>query len=191
MAALRQGGPNSGELSAPVVIDRKPAGIIFFNDELRPGAQQLTEQSLRLGVQHTVMLTGDRLENAQRVAQQAGISDVEAGLLPEEKVIAVHRLKRQDDPLIMFGNGINDAPALAAATIGIAMGAHGTGVSAEAADIVLLLDDITKVGEIIAIGQRTRRIVLQSIGIGVGVSLLLMLVASFGLIPTPIGAISQ
>lgn len=190
-AALKPGVSNTCELSAPVVIDHKPAGIIFFNDELRPGAEQMVEQLGRLGVRHTVMLTGDRLENAQRVAQQAGINEIGAGLLPEEKVIAVHRLKRQYDPIVMVGDGINDAPALAAATVGIAMGAHGTGVSAEAADIVLLVDDVTKVREIIEIGQRTRRIVLQSIGIGVGVSLLLMMIAGFGLIPAPIGAISQ
>ena len=145
----------------------------------------------RLGVKHLVMLTGDRLDNAKRVAEQAGIEEVVADLLPQEKVLAVQRLQGKYEPLIMVGDGINDAPALAAATVGIAMGARGTGISAEAADIVLLVDDVTKVGSIIAIGQRTRGIVLQSIGIGLGVSLVLMLIASLGFIPAPVGALLQ
>lgn len=145
----------------------------------------------RLGVKHLVMLTGDRLDNAKRVAEQAGIEEVVADLLPQEKVLAVQRLQTKYKPLVMVGDGINDAPALAAATVGIAMGARGTGISAEAADIVLLVDDVTKVGSIIAIGQRTRGIVLQSIGIGLGVSLVLMLIASLGFIPAPIGALLQ
>lgn len=151
----------------------------------------MIERLKRLGVQHTVMLTGDRLDNAKRVAAQAGIGEVVAELLPEEKVAAVERLQSKYEPLVMVGDGINDAPALAAATVGIAMGARGTGISAEAADIVLLVDDVTKVGDVIAIGQRTRSIVLQSIGIGLGVSMLLMVIASFGFIPAPVGALLQ
>jgi P-type E1-E2 ATPase len=137
------------------------------------------------------MLTGDRLDNATRVARQAGIDEVEAELLPHEKVLAVQRLQRKYEPLVMVGDGINDAPALAAASVGVAMGARGTGISAEAADIVLLVDDVTRVADIIAIGQHTRAIVLQSIGIGLGVSLVLMLIASFGFIPAPVGALLQ
>lgn len=179
------------ELSALIALDHRPAGLVLFNDELRPGVATLIARLGRLGVKHTVMLTGDGAENAWRVARQAGISEVEAGLLPEEKVRAVHRLQSKYNPLVMVGDGINDAPALAAATVGIAMGAHGTGISAEAADIVLLVDDVTRVGEVIAIGQHTRKIVLQSIGTGIGVSLLLMVTASFGLIPAPVGALCQ
>jgi heavy metal translocating P-type ATPase len=183
--------PAGCELSALIALDHEPAGIVLFSDEMRPGVPQLMERLRRLGVRHTVMLTGDRCENAQRVARDAGIDEVEAELLPEEKVLAVHRLRTSYEPLVMVGDGINDAPALAAATVGIAMGARGTGISAEAADIVLLVDDVTKVGLVIDIGQRTRRIVLQSIGTGIGVSLVLMVIASFGLIPAPVGALCQ
>ncbi|MEP6775394.1 MAG: heavy metal translocating P-type ATPase [Chloroflexota bacterium] len=183
--------PEGTELSALVSIDNEPAGIVLFNDEMRARVPVMMERLHRLGVKHTVMLTGDRLDNAKRVAEQAGIEEVEADLLPQEKVLAVQRLQGKYEPLIMVGDGINDAPALAAATVGIAMGARGTGISAEAADIVLLVDDVSKVVEIIAIGQRTRGIVLQSIGIGLGVSLVLMLIASFGFIPAPVGALLQ
>jgi heavy metal translocating P-type ATPase len=185
------GTSGSTELSALVALDKEPAGIVLFRDEIRPGVPEMIERLKRLGVQHTVMLTGDRLDNAKRVAAQAGIGEVVAELLPEEKVAAVERLQSKYEPLVMVGDGINDAPALAAATVGIAMGARGTGISAEAADIVLLVDDVTKVAEVIAIGQRTRSIVLQSIGIGLGVSMLLMVIASFGFIPAPVGALLQ
>ena len=179
------------ELSALVAIENEPAGIVLFNDEIRERVPAMMKRLHRLGVKHIVMLTGDRLDNAKRVAEQAGIEEVEADLLPQEKVLAVQKLQSKYAPLIMVGDGINDAPALAAATVGIAMGARGTGISAEAADIVLLVDDVAKVASIIAIGQRTRGIVLQSIGIGLGVSLVLMLIASLGFIPAPVGALLQ
>jgi len=116
---------------------------------------------------------------------------VRANLRPADKVAAVRDLTRRHGCVLMVGDGINDAPALAAATVGVAMGAHGTAVSAEAADVVLLVDDIARLGDAMAISRRMRRIVLQSIGVGLGVSFALMVIASLGYITPPAGAIMQ
>lgn len=183
--------PAGDALAAFIAVDGHPAGTVIFRDQLRPGVPALIARLRALGVHHTVLLTGDRAGNAQAVAAQSGIDQVAAELLPQDKVAVLHRLKTQYDPLVMVGDGINDAPALATATVGVAMGAQGTGISAEAADIVLLVDDVTRVGEAVAIGQRTLHIARQSIGAGLGLSFVLMVVAAGGLIPPAVGALCQ
>jgi P-type E1-E2 ATPase len=137
------------------------------------------------------MLTGDNSTSAQAIARAAGFRDFEADLLPGQNVEALHRLKEKYDPLVMVGDGINDAPALAAATVGVAMGAHGAGISAEAADIVLLVDDITVAADAVMIGQKMLRVAKQGILLGLGSSLALMAIAAFGFIAPAAGAILQ
>ncbi len=180
-----------GSLVSFVAVGGEPAGVIVFSDQLRPGVPFLVQKLREMGVQHTVMLTGDNRTNASIIAREAGIERVAADLLPEQKVQEVKRLTAEYGPSIMVGDGINDAPALATATVGVAMGAHGTGISAEAADVVLLVDDITKVGDGMAIGQRMLRIAKQSIYFGMGGSLALMAVASLGYIEPAVGAMLQ
>jgi len=177
--------------TAFVAIDGRLAGAITFADRLRHQVPALMQRLAHLGVTDTVMLTGDRATSAEAIAVQAGIRTVRADLLPAHKVTAVHELKRRHGGVVMVGDGINDAPALAAATVGVAMGEHSPAASAEAADIVLLVDDIGRVGDAFAISQRMRRIILQSIGIGLGVSGALMVVASLGHIPPSAGALLQ
>ena len=177
--------------SAFVAIDQRYAGFITFADRLRHQVPALLQRLRRLGVTDTVMLTGDRLESAEAIAAEAGIGTVRANLLPADKVTAVQELKAHRGTVVMVGDGVNDAPALAAATVGIALGEHGPAASAEAADIVLLVDDISRVADAIALSQRMRRIILQSIGVGLGVSFALMIVASTGRIPPSIGALLQ
>ncbi len=177
--------------AAYVAIDGRLAGTIEFADRLRHQVPALMQRLAVLGVADTVMLTGDREEPAEAIAAQAGIRTVRANLLPADKVAAVRELTERYGNVIMVGDGINDAPALAAATVGVAMGAHGTAVSAQAADVVLLVDDIARVGDAMAISRRMRRIALQSIGVGLGVSFALMVVASFGYITPPAGAVMQ
>ena len=137
------------------------------------------------------MLTGDGKRNAAVIAKQAGIRSFAAELKPEDKVEMVQRIEKKYDHVVMVGDGINDAPALATATVGIAMGAYGTAISAEAADIVLLVDDLTRVADAISIGQRMLRVAKQSIFIGIGLSFLLMVLAAQGLIMPALGAMLQ
>ena len=177
--------------TAFVAIDGRLAGSITFADRLRHQVPALMRRLTQLGVTDTVMLTGDRQESAEAIAGQAGIRTVRANLLPADKVAAVHDLKQRHGGVVMVGDGTNDAPALVAATVGVAMGEHGPAASAEAADIVLLVDDIGRVADAMAISQRMRRIILQSIGIGLGVSGALMVVASLGRIPPSVGALLQ
>jgi P-type E1-E2 ATPase len=174
-----------------VAIDGRLAGRLTFADRLRPQVPALMQRLATLGVTDTVMLTGDHARSAAAIAAQAGIRTVRADLLPGDKVVAVGELERRLGPVVMVGDGINDAPALAAATVGIALGAQGAAVSAEAADVVLLVDDVARVADAMAISQRMRRIVLQSVMVGLGVSFALMIVASQGFIAPAAGALLQ
>lgn len=180
------------QTTACVVVDAHLAGTIEFADRLRHQVPALMQRLVVLGVNETVMLTGDRESAAQVIAAQAGIRTVRAGLLPDQKVAEVLALKARDHRVVvMVGDGINDAPALATATVGIALGAHGVAASAEAADVVVLVDDIALVGDAVAVSQRMRRIALQSIVTGLGVSGALMAVAATGYIPPAVGALLQ
>lgn len=174
-----------------VAINSKPIGVIVFNDQIRAGVPSMIQKLHDLGIQETVLLTGDNAENGNAVGRAAGIQNVESNLLPGQKVDILQQLKQKYDPLVMMGDGINDAPALATATVGIAMGAHGAGISAEAADMVLLIDDVTLISDAVMIGQKMLKVAKQGIFIGLGSSLVLMGIAAFGLIPPAIGAMLQ
>ena len=189
--AILKEAHEKGSLVSYIAVDDEPAGVVVFSDRLRPGVPALIQRLRELEVEQTVMLTGDGKTNAGTIAREAGIERVEANLLPDQKVAEVKRLTDEYSSSIMVGDGINDAPALATATVGVAMGAHGTGISAEAADVVLLVDDVTKVGDGIAIGKRMLHIAKQSIFFGMGGSFVLMGIASFGYIQPALGAIMQ
>jgi heavy metal translocating P-type ATPase len=181
----------SGGLAAYVAIDGRLAGVVQLDDQLRGGVPALLRRLAQLGVRHTAILTGDNAVNARAIAARAGITQVEADLLPEDKARLIAALGERHAPVVMVGDGINDAPALATATVGVAMGAKGTGISAEAADIVLLEDDVAKVGEAVAIGRQMLRIARQSIYVGLGLSFACMVAASLGYIPPAAGALLQ
>jgi heavy metal translocating P-type ATPase len=180
-----------GKMIAFIGINRIVVGAIILGDKIRLGVNVMMQRLQKLGVKETIMLTGDSFGSAQVIAKQAAVTNFEFNLLPEQKVLAIKKLKERYKNIVMVGDGINDAPALAAATVGVAMGAKGTAISAEAADMVLLVDDVTKVVDVLEIGQRTIHIAKQSIYFGLGVSFILMIVASFGLIPPTIGALLQ
>jgi heavy metal translocating P-type ATPase len=180
-----------GKMVVLVNINGTNAAIIKFTDKVRDGVVSMIQNLKKEGIKETIMLTGDSLDNAKSIANQTGVDNYRYDLLPEDKVSEVKKLREKFKDIIMIGDGINDAPALATASVGIAMGAKGTAISAEAADVVLLVDDITRVSNVIQIGKNTIRIAKQSIFFGVGISFLLMIFASFGLIPPSVGALFQ
>ena len=180
-----------GKMVVLVNINGTNAGIIKFTDKIRDGVVRMIQNLRKEGIKETIMLTGDSLDNAKSIANQTGVDNYKYDLLPEDKVNEVKKLKEKFKDIIMIGDGINDAPALATATVGIAMGAKGTAISAEAADVVLLVDDVTKVSNVIHIGKKTIKIAKQSIIVGIGLSFLLMIFASFGLILPSVGALLQ
>jgi len=137
-------------------------GLVALQDRLRAEAKAVIASLHALGIR-TAMLTGDNTRTAHAVASMLGIDDVRAGLKPDEKVAAVQQLQKQYGAVLMVGDGVNDAPALAAATCGIAMGVAGTDAAIEAADVALMADDLAKVGEALALGRKARRISAQNI----------------------------
>ena len=185
---LHDGGP---ALRAYVAVDGRPAGSVTYADRLRPNATEVVTRLRALGFEHIALLSGDHAENVAAVAGAVGIDEVAADLLPEDKVNHVRRLTEGRRRVLMVGDGTNDAPALSSSAVGLALGAHGGGILAEAADVVLLVDDLGRVPEAVAIGRRTMRIARQSILVGLGLSGVAMVVAAAGYIPPTVGALLQ
>lgn len=183
--------PTALGVSVFVVRAQECLGVIELTDQVRPRMADMIQDLRNLHVEEIAMLTGDARANGELIAKQVGIQRVEAELLPEQKVQIVREIGARLHPLVMVGDGINDAPALATATVGIALGATGTAISAEAADIVLLVDDPTKVVTAIQVGKRMLRVAKQSIWIGMGLSFALMLIAIQGYIVPAVGALLQ
>jgi heavy metal translocating P-type ATPase len=180
-----------GGLRAWVTIDGRAAAIVTYDDAIRPELRHFLDDLRALGIQRTLMLSGDHADHTHDVARRLGITEARGDMLPEDKVAVVRDLVARGNRVLMVGDGTNDAPALAAATVGVALAAHGGGISAEAADVVLLIDDPARATEAIRIGRRTMRIARQSIRIGLGLSATAMIVAGFGYIPPIAGALLQ
>jgi heavy metal translocating P-type ATPase len=178
-----------GELAVYVALGGVYAGALLASDHLRRNAKSTLQRLEELGVRQSMMLTGDAAETAQHVASELGITRVRAECLPADKVAEVGGIAER--PVIMVGDGVNDAPVLAAADVGIAMGAKGATAASESADAVILVDDISRVALAVRIGRDTVRIALQSIWLGIAISVVLMVIAAFGLIPATGGAIIQ
>jgi heavy metal translocating P-type ATPase len=174
-----------------VAIEGRPVGALLLADELRPDTPRAIRLLRDAGVARMVMVTGDRASAAQAIGAALDLDAVLADRVPSDKVEAV-RTEQRLHPTIMIGDGINDAPALAAADIGIALGARGASASSEAADVVILTDRLDRVGEAIIIAQRARRIAVESIVVGMGLSLLAMGAATVGwLNPVPAAIVQE
>ena len=157
-------------------------GLLALRDEPRPEASLAIQELRRLGVRHISMLTGDNERTARAIGRAVGLDEVHAGLKPEDKVAAVERLRERHGAVAMVGDGINDAPALARADLGIAMGTGGTDAAIEAADVALMADDITKVAEALRLGRRATRISRQNLIFSVLLLALLIPSAVIGLL---------
>ena len=166
-------------------------GIIAIADTPRLNAAATIKRLKDLGVEQIVMLTGDNKRTAQSVAQQLAIDEVYAELLPEDKVSVIRRLQRQYQTVAMVGDGINDAPALAQASVGIAMGVAGSDVALETADIVLMADRLEKLEQAIILGRRSQRIVKQNITFALSFIVLLLVANFVGNITMPLGVIGH
>ena len=174
-----------------VSVDGQYYGAISFTDHVRPEAVATVARLKHLGVTNLMMLTGDQRAIAQQVAKKVGITAVKADLLPEDKIAALKAVPDDRHPLFMVGDGVNDAPSLATADVGIAMGANGSTAASETADVVILKDDLAKVAKAVAISKDTLRIAKQAVLIGIAICTALMLIASLGVIPAFIGAMLQ
>lgn len=186
-------GYGSGEARVLVGVDGRLAGVIVMADELRPDASTIVKRLRAEGVRHVAMVSGDRRSVAERIGRELRVDRVYAEQSPEDKLSIVRsigadpRLRR----VVMVGDGVNDAPALAIADVGIAMGAAGATVSSETADAVITVDRVDRVADALHIGRRSLHIARQSVLAGMGLSLVAMAVAAVGFLPPVAGALLQ
>lgn len=174
-----------------VVSESEILGIIAVADTVRPAAAKMVKSLKKLGIEQIIMLSGDSDRTARNIAQQLGINEVYAELLPEDKVTVIRRLKRQYQTVAMVGDGINDAPALATASVGIALGNAGSDVALETADIVLMADRLDKIITAIRLGRRATKVIKQNIVFAL-CSIAILLVANFTTgINLPLGVIGH
>ena len=176
--------------SVAVAVDGVIAGVILLQDQLREDARSTLDALRAAGIERIVLASGDMDHIAQAVGQSLGVDEILGDLTPEGKVAAVRR-EAATRQVMMVGDGVNDAPALAAADVGVAMGARGAAASSEAAGVVLLVDQLLPLTRALDIARRTRIIALQSVFVGLGLSIVGMMVAAFGYLPPVQGALLQ
>ena len=181
---------SAGSVLVALAVDGQMAGHLVMADPLRAGTQAMLAGLRAQGILRIVLATGDRADVAERVTEGLGLDALRAGLSPDQKVLLV-LTERKNGPVMMVGDGVNDAPALAAADVGVAMGARGAAASAEAADVVLLVDRIDRLGPGIEIARSARRIAVESVVAGIGLSVLGMIAAAFGYLTPVQGALLQ
>lgn len=180
----------AGSVVVSLAVDGKLMGHLVMADALRAGTTELLAGLRRLGIDRILLATGDRRAVAETVTKGLGLDAVRAELTPDQKVLLVLS-ERKNGPVMMVGDGVNDAPALAAADIGVAMGARGSAASAEAADVVLLVDHLDRLLPGIDVAQRARRIALESVAAGIGLSIAGMIAAALGYLTPVEGALLQ
>ncbi|HTN12361.1 MAG TPA: HAD-IC family P-type ATPase, partial [Acetobacteraceae bacterium] len=181
---------DAGSALVAVAVDDRLAGHLVMADPVRPGTAALLASLRRLGIGRILLATGDRAAVARAVTEGLAFDAVRAEMTPEQKV-ALALAERRHGPVMMVGDGVNDAPALAAADVGVAMGARGAAASAEAADVVLLVDRLDRLLPGLDVAQRARRIALESVYAGIGLSVAGMIAAALGYLTPVQGALLQ
>jgi len=179
MAQALQG---SGKTMFWVAEDKIAIGLIALADTLRQETVPMLRALKQIGVAHTIMLTGDNARSASAIAAQVGLTEYRADLMPEDKLIVIRDLVKEYGQVAMIGDGVNDAPALANATVGIAMGGAGTDVALETADVALMGDDLSKLPFAVGLGRATRNIIIQNLFIALGVIVLLIVTSLTGIV---------
>jgi heavy metal translocating P-type ATPase len=179
-----------GSLAVFIGVDGAPAGALLLSDPIRPDARRMVRGLREAGIERVVLVTGDRHDIADTVARMVGIDTVLAECDPAAKLAAV-RAESSETPTIMVGDGVNDAPALAAAGAGVALAARGATASSEAADVVLTVDRVDALADAILIARRAKRIAWRAVAVGMGLSLIAMAAAAAGLLPPAVGAVLQ
>jgi Cd2+/Zn2+-exporting ATPase len=163
-----------------IQVDGQFLGVVALADTPREGVRGVLERLHQLGIRKTIMLTGDNEGVGRAIANTVGLDEVKAGLLPEDKVKAMEELSQRYGQVAMVGDGVNDAPAMARATVGIAMGGAGTDVALETADVALMADDLSKLPFAVALSRASRRIIRQNLWVSLGVVALLIPATLFG-----------
>lgn len=174
-----------------VSVDGKFAGYITLVDQIRPETAQTIAKLKRQGAEDIMMLTGDHKQVAEKVGKKAGITDIRADLLPAEKIKAIKEVPKDLRPVVMTGDGVNDAPSLTAADVGIAMGAKGATAASESADAVIMVNDLSKVNDAVAISKHTMKVANIDVLTAIGIVIIIELIAFTGAIPAFWGAILQ
>ena len=174
-----------------ISIDGKYAGVYSLLDKVRPESKDTITKLKDFGIKNVLMISGDKKEATEMVASEVGITKAYPLSLPADKVKIINGLDKEYHPTIMVGDGVNDAPALALADVGIAMGYKGANAASESADAVILQDDLSKVSTVVKISHDTMRIAREAVLLGIFICIVLMIIAAFGLIPTIIGALFQ
>ena len=174
-----------------VSVNGKYVGYVAFEDELRPEAKSVMDSLHDLGAKNLLMISGDKYPIAKKIANDVDIDKVYAEKLPKEKIQVLSQLDKHEKPVVMVGDGVNDAPSLATADVGIAMGAHGATAASEAADAVVLKDDLSLVSKARQIADHSMGVAKNAVLIGIAICIILMLIASTGIIPAIIGALFQ
>lgn len=191
MASLETHFAEDSGLRAFVSIDGEVAGVVEYADRLRDDSRAVMRDFAALGIRRIVLLSGDHETNVRQIANALGITDARADLRPQDKAGIIRQLQAEGERVLMIGDGINDAPAMSVATVGVSLAAHGGGITAEAAGIVVLADELSRVPEAIRISRRTMTIVRRSLILGLGLSGAAMALAAAGLIAAPVGALIQ